>query len=116
MCCTIVGQSFLRWSGFRNRGDQMSQRSRRAILAMSAAGLAMLLSATVAHADSTAHLVDTNWDLNDVGDFYGDGKADVILRNSTTGQDAGWLMDGAAVSTATMLPTWRTRTGRSSGN
>ena len=31
------------------------------------------------------------------GDVNGDGKADVLLRNSADGQDTGWLMDGLAV-------------------
>ena len=40
-----------------------------------------------------------------VGDFNADGKADVILRNKSTGQNIGWLMDGLTVSLAAFLPT-----------
>jgi hypothetical protein len=28
------------------------------------------------------------------GDFNGDGKADLVWRNTATGQHAIWLMDG----------------------
>jgi hypothetical protein len=35
----------------------------------------------------------------------GDGKTDVLWRNSATGQNIGWLMNGLTVSTAAFLPT-----------
>ena len=40
-----------------------------------------------------------------VGDFDGDGKADVIWRNMSTGQNIGWLMNGLTVATRGFLPT-----------
>ena len=41
----------------------------------------------------------------DVYDFDSDGKADVILRNGSTGQDIGWLMNGLTVSNSAFMPT-----------
>ena len=50
-------------------------------------------------------IADTNWEIGGRGDFNGDGKADVILRNKSTGQDIGWLMNGLTVSTSAFMPT-----------
>ena len=40
-----------------------------------------------------------------MGDVNGDGRADVLLRNSANGQDIGWLMDGLTVVNSAFLPT-----------
>ncbi len=37
---------------------------------------------------------DPNWLVTNVGDFNGDGKADLVWRNASTGQTAIWLMGG----------------------
>ena len=50
-------------------------------------------------------IADTNWEIVGVGDFDGDGKSDVILRNKATGQDIGWLMNGLTVSSSAFMPT-----------
>ena len=39
------------------------------------------------------------------GDFDGDGKGDLLLRNKATGQNIGWLMNGLTVSTSAFMPT-----------
>ena len=39
------------------------------------------------------------------GDFEGNLKGDLLLRNKATGQDIGWLMNGLTVSTSGFLPT-----------
>ena len=39
------------------------------------------------------------------GDFEGNLTGDLLLRNKTTGQDIGWLMNGLTVSTSGFLPT-----------
>jgi hypothetical protein len=38
------------------------------------------------------------------GDFNGDNKPDIVLRNYSTGQDALWLMNGTAFSSIVDLP------------
>jgi chitodextrinase len=38
-------------------------------------------------------------------DFNGDGKSDILWRNSTTGQNAIWLMNGATLSSGAPIPT-----------
>jgi len=39
------------------------------------------------------------------GDFDGNGKGDLLLRNGSTGQNIGWLMNGTGVSNSAFLPT-----------
>jgi hypothetical protein len=54
----------------------------------------------------TASLADNKWEIHLLGDFNGDGKADILWRN-TGGPDTGalfvWLMDGANLAGATYL-------------
>jgi subtilisin-like proprotein convertase family protein len=38
-------------------------------------------------------------------DFDGDGKGDLLLRNNSTGQNIGWLMNGLTVSNSAFMPT-----------
>ena len=40
---------------------------------------------------------DTNWKVAGVGDFDGDGKSDILWRNSSNGQNAIWFMNGTTV-------------------
>jgi hypothetical protein len=42
--------------------------------------------------------VDLNWQIAGVGDFDGDGKADLVWRNTATGDVAMWLMSGWTVT------------------
>src|SRR5207253_9976985 len=40
-----------------------------------------------------------------VGDFDRDGKADMFWRNTATGENIVWLMNGATVAFSAFLPT-----------
>jgi hypothetical protein len=41
---------------------------------------------------------DPNWRVTHLGDFNGDGKADIVWRNTVDGSITMWLMNGTAVS------------------
>ncbi len=47
------------------------------------------------------------WGIVAVGDFSGDGKADLVWQNGVTGELAAWFMDGA-----TFLNSWSLNPGR----
>jgi len=42
-------------------------------------------------------VADQNWQIADIGDFDGDGKADILWRNSSTGENYMYLMNGTSV-------------------
>jgi hypothetical protein len=42
-------------------------------------------------------VADQNWKIAGVGDFDGDGKADIAWRNSSTGENYLYPMDGTAI-------------------
>ena len=49
--------------------------------------------------------VPTAWSIADTGDFDGDGKGDILWRNTSTGQVAIWFMNGTALSSAMVVGT-----------
>jgi sugar lactone lactonase YvrE len=42
-------------------------------------------------------VADTTWQVKGVGDFDGDGKADIVWRNSSSGEDYLYPMDGTTI-------------------
>ena len=42
-------------------------------------------------------VADTAWQIVAVGDYDGDGKADILWRNNSTGQDYLYPMDGTTI-------------------
>jgi uncharacterized protein YegP (UPF0339 family) len=62
-------------------------------------------------------VADQNWVMSRIGDFNGDGKADIFWRNVVTGQNYVYMMSGTsitnegpvravAVETDWFLPLW----------
>jgi autotransporter-associated beta strand protein len=44
--------------------------------------------------------VGLDWDIAAIADISGDGKADIIWRNNTTGAVHGWIMNGQSITSA----------------
>ena len=42
-------------------------------------------------------VADLNWTIAGIGDFDGDGRADILWRNTSTGQNYVYLMNGTAI-------------------
>ena len=59
-------------------------------------GAALLSSGAV-----FATVADLNWSIAGVVDLDGDGKSDILWRNSVTGENTVWLMSGASISSGT---------------
>jgi len=47
---------------------------------------------------------DLNWQMAATGDFNGNGKVDILWRNTATGANQVWLMNGATRSSIVNLP------------
>ena len=43
---------------------------------------------------------DASWSVAAIGDFNGDGNADILWRQSTTGSLAMWLMNGSTIESS----------------
>jgi hypothetical protein len=41
---------------------------------------------------------DASWQIKEVGDFDGDGKADILWLHTTSGWTYIWFMDGATIT------------------
>lgn len=59
----------------------------------------------VAARSLTAGVSDVNWHVADLADFTGDGKRDIVWRNTLTGANVLWQMNNLAFVAAHNLPT-----------
>jgi FG-GAP repeat len=41
---------------------------------------------------------DPNWQIARLGDFNGDGTADIVWRNSANGAIVAWFMNGGTIA------------------
>jgi hypothetical protein len=57
----------------------------------------------IASAVAVNAMTDLTWTLAGTDDFDGDGKADILWRNTTSGQNTVWLMNGAAVRSSSSI-------------
>jgi hypothetical protein len=48
---------------------------------------------------------DVNWQIGGVDDFNADGRPDILWRNSLTGKNGVWYMNGAVRIGAEYVPT-----------
>jgi chitodextrinase len=72
--------------------------------ATGAVAIWLMSGATVAAAASVvATVADPAWSVAGVADFDGDGKADILWRNSASGANQLWLMSGTSIASTVSI-------------
>lgn len=69
----------------------------------------------VSNQSLSASVTDLNWEVADVADFNSDQKPDILWRNTATGANVLWKLNGLEVTGATNLPTVLDRNWRIAG-
>ena len=71
---------------------------------------------TIIGSASLLTLPDQNWTIVGTGDFNSDGKTDILWRNTATGENAYWYMNGTTllIGSRALLTVAGSRTGKSS--
>lgn len=64
-----------------------------------------LFAGTMSSQVSVKTISNLNWQVAGVGDFDGNGKADILWRNASTGANIIYFMNGGTVSSWSILPT-----------
>ncbi|MGZ8156976.1 MAG: hypothetical protein ACXWUK_16940, partial [Burkholderiales bacterium] len=59
---------------------------------------------TIASAALIPSVPDPAWTIVGTGDHDGNDKADILWRNTTTGQNAIWSMDGVTLTSSALIP------------
>lgn len=60
---------------------------------------------TLDHFANTNPVGDPNWHIVGASDFNHDGRADLLWRNSASGQNAVWYMNGATLASSAFIQT-----------
>src|SRR3989442_3681730 len=60
---------------------------------------------TIASEGYLRTVADQAWQVKGIGDFDGDGKADILWRNTVTGEDYAYFMNGSALASEGSLNT-----------
>jgi hypothetical protein len=60
-------------------------------------GATVVTSAT-ASVNPGAYTATTGWQVQGIGDFNGDGKSDILFRDTVSGETSVWFMNGAVVT------------------
>ena len=61
--------------------------------------------AAIANSVGVTTLSSAQWQVAGNGDYDGDGKADILWRNTSSGQNWMYIMDGAMIQSSTAVNT-----------
>src|SRR2546430_17657640 len=69
---------------------------------------------TIASQGYLSTMADPAWQIQGMGDFDGDGRADILWRNVWTGENYLWLMNGLTIAAQGLVnvladPAWQVK-------